>query len=177
MPSEQFKLNWTAIGVVGGFIINIAGWFIVHLLTKRREALRDQRSRADAAAAANRQKTDDKKLRDEQSRTNFRGVICGFKAQVVGIDNWGFQDWYKSMQIEVERQCAIVESAIDCRYRSCFDAARQECAKQQTQRDLMDDRAPFAGLPMGLDRLPEVTYQRGRKRASTVLDSLLDVCK
>ena len=114
---------------------------------------------------------------DRNSRSQFRGSISQLKAQVSGVDNWGFQDWYKSMQIEVEKQCAIVESAIGCRCRSRFAAARQECAKAQTQHDLMDDRAPFVGLPMGLDRLPEVTYQRGRKRASTILESLLDVCK
>ena len=114
---------------------------------------------------------------DRNSRSQFRGSICQLKAQIVGIDNWGFQDWYRSMQVEVEKQCALVEGAIGCRCRSRFVAARQECAKQQTQRDLMDDQPPFAGLPVGLDRLPEVTYERGRKRANAILDSLLEVCK
>jgi len=125
-----------------------------------------------------RKAADDKKARDEQSRANFRSVICGFKAQVAGVDNWGFQDWYKSMQIEVEKQCALVESSVGSDFRTRFAETRKECAKQQTQHDLMDDRAPFSGqLPAGFDRIPDITYQRGRNRASTILESLLDVCK
>lgn len=41
-PSE---INWTAIGVVGGLIINVTGWFVVHFLAKRREAERENRIR------------------------------------------------------------------------------------------------------------------------------------
>lgn len=47
---EQIKLNWPAIGVISGIVINVSGWFIVHFLTKRREAQKEKRTK-DAAAA------------------------------------------------------------------------------------------------------------------------------
>jgi hypothetical protein len=81
------------------------------------------------------------------------------------------------MQVSVEEQCALVESAVGLDFRTRFAYARKECGKPQTQHDLMDDRAPVTQLPVGFDRIPDITYQRGRKRASTILDSLLDVCK
>lgn len=47
---EQFKPNWAAIGVIGSLIVNVSGWFIVHCLTKRREAQKEKRTRDEAAA-------------------------------------------------------------------------------------------------------------------------------
>ena len=51
IPAQPAPLNWTAIGVVVVAIINIVGWFVVHFLTKRREAQRDRRLKDEAAAA------------------------------------------------------------------------------------------------------------------------------
>jgi hypothetical protein len=42
IPLEECKPNWTAIGVIGGFVINISGWFIAHYLTKKREDRRER---------------------------------------------------------------------------------------------------------------------------------------
>ena len=50
-PSEPIPLNWAAITLVVLSIINISGWFVVHFLTKRREAQKDRRARDEAAAA------------------------------------------------------------------------------------------------------------------------------
>jgi hypothetical protein len=36
-PPQGSTVNWTAIGVIGGFVLTISGWFVVDLLTKRRE--------------------------------------------------------------------------------------------------------------------------------------------
>jgi hypothetical protein len=56
IPAEQCQLNWTAIAIVGGFAINIAGWFVVHFLTKRRERRRvvDDRKYAEGNSKKNR---------------------------------------------------------------------------------------------------------------------------
>jgi len=51
IPSEQFRPNWTAISVIGGLVVNISGWFIVDRLTRRREAQKDQRAKAEAETA------------------------------------------------------------------------------------------------------------------------------
>ena len=169
-PSQPTQMNWPAIGVVVIVVINITGWFVVHFLTKRREAERDRKLREEKSA-------DDRKRQDEQSRTIFNSAICEFIAQVGKVDNHKFQDWFSNMQVSVEKQCALVESSISLDFRSRFASVRKECAKPRTQNDLMDDRAPVMQLPVGLDKLPEVTYQRGRKRAATILESLLDVCK
>ena len=41
MTNQTSTLNWTAIAVVIGAVINVTGWFVVHHLTKRRERQRD----------------------------------------------------------------------------------------------------------------------------------------
>jgi hypothetical protein len=168
-PSQSTPLNWPAIGVVVVAVINIVGWFVVHFLTKRRETQRDQRIR-DEADAAEAKRQDE---RSRTSRTNFRSAICGLRVQVGKVENERFQDWFSHMQVEVEKQCALVESAIDSSLRTRFGDARKECSKPQTQNDLMDSRAPVGQLPSGFDRLPEVTYERGRARARDILDRLL----
>jgi hypothetical protein len=48
IPFELPELNWTAIGIVGGLTVNVSGWFVVHHLTKKREAQRDKRIKDEA---------------------------------------------------------------------------------------------------------------------------------
>jgi len=168
-PPQSTPLNWPAIGVVVVAVISIAGWFVVHFLTKRRETQRDQRIRAEADAA-------DRKRQDERSRasrTNFNSAVCGLRVQVGKVENDRFLDWFSHMQVEVEKLCALVESAIDPSLRTRFADARKECSKPQTENDLMDARPPVGQLPCGFERLPEVTYERGRTRARDILDRLL----
>ena len=113
----------------------------------------------------------------KRRRIDFNGAICELKAQVNKVENHTFQNWFSNMQVEVEKRCALVESAIRWRFRKHFVAARKKCAEPQTQNDLADPRPPFTGLSVGYDRLPEVTYQRGRINASDILDGLLSAAK
>lgn len=164
---EFIRLAFTAL--TGGLL----GVCVNDRLTRRREAERDKKLRAEKAA-------DDKKVRDEQSRTDFRGFICGFKAQVGKVEDGRFRDWFFGMQIDVEKQCALVESAIGLDFRTRFAYARKECAKLQTEDDLADPRnpqLPVGVISFGADYLPPATYQSGRKRAEAILESLLEVCK
>jgi hypothetical protein len=77
-PSQPTQLNWTAIGIVVVAVINIAGWFVVHFLTKRREAEKDQRTRDEAETAA-------KKGQDAATadwRCDFRGVAVELRTEM-----------------------------------------------------------------------------------------------
>jgi hypothetical protein len=114
---------------------------------------------------------------DRNRRASFSGSISEFRAQAERVDNYKFQEWFSDMQVGVEKQCALVESAISWRFRKRFADARKECATPQNQSDLADPRAPVMSLPVGLDRLPEVTYQRGRSRVVGIFDRLLYACK
>jgi hypothetical protein len=78
IPPEQFKPNWTAIGVVGGLVVNVSGWFVVHFLTKRREAQRDQRAKQEAASA-------DRKRQDAAAsewRSGFREIVVHLRTEM-----------------------------------------------------------------------------------------------
>jgi hypothetical protein len=117
---------------------------------------------------------------DRNRRAKFSGAICGFRSAVDRVDDYTFPAWFSEMQVRVEEQCGLVDSAVGWRYRRRFAAARKECAKAQTQGDLADPRSPqfpVNFIPIGADYLPPMTYQQGRKRAAAILDSLLDVCK
>jgi hypothetical protein len=174
MPAAPPNPTWPVYFAIGlavlANIISIVGWFVVNGLTKHREAQRDRMLREEKS-------TDDRRRQDEQSRTIFNSAICELKAQIGKVDNQQFQDWFSDMQVEVEKQCALVENAVRLTFRKDFVAARKRCAEPQTQNDLMDARAPIGQLPCGLDRLPDVTYERGRTRARGVLDSLLSASK
>ena len=76
-PSQPTPLNWPAIGVVVVAVINIAGWFVVHFLTKRRETQRDQRAR-DEAAAADRERQD---AVTANWRSGFRGIVVELRTE------------------------------------------------------------------------------------------------
>src|ERR1039458_6132320 len=71
---------------------------------------------------------------DRNRRSKFSGAVCELRAQVGKVDNHKFQDWFSDMQVSVEKQCALVESAIGWRLRARFADARKECAKPQTQK-------------------------------------------
>ena len=45
IPPQSSPINWTAVGAIGVITVNITGWIVVHLLTKRREKRRDQETR------------------------------------------------------------------------------------------------------------------------------------
>ena len=82
-PPQPAPLNWPAIGIIVVAVINIAGWFVVHFLTKRREAQRDQRARDDAAAAA---AAVVKRQQDADSsswRTGFREIVVHLRTEMV----------------------------------------------------------------------------------------------
>ena len=147
-------------GMAGGLV----GAYVNDRLTRRREAEKA---------------SDDRMRQDEQSRAIFRSAICALKAQVGKVDDGKFPYWFSNMmQVEVEKQCALVEGAVRLAFRKDFVAARKKCEEPQTQNNLMDDRAPFGGqLPCGPDRIPDVTYRRGRTRAIGILDSLLSASK
>jgi hypothetical protein len=117
---------------------------------------------------------------DRNRRAKFRGAICGFRSAVDRADDYTFPAWFSDMQVRVEEQCGLVDSAVGWRYHRRFAAARKECGKPQTQDDLADPRnpqLPVGVISFGTDYLPPITYQRGRKRAASIFDSLLDVCK
>lgn len=107
IPPEQFKPNWTAIGVVGGFIINIAGWFIVHSLNKRRERQRD------FAAALT--------AKDGRKRA-FLAFLVPWRAEIAAADTAaiisamhpGRSYWWSVYQNKLTGFLSAVEAAKDC---------------------------------------------------------------
>ena len=45
IPPQPTQINWPAIGIFVGAVINIIGWFVYHYLAKRRERQRDVEAR------------------------------------------------------------------------------------------------------------------------------------
>lgn len=113
MPPEQFKTNWTAIGVVGGFVISVAGWFVVHWLTKRREWQRHL-----AAVIADK----------ERRKRDFLAFLVPWRADIASavptamatVLNPGRAYWWPVYQDRRADFLAAVQTAKDC----CSDAIK-----------------------------------------------------
>jgi hypothetical protein len=94
-PSQPTPLNWPAIGVIVVAVINIMGWFVVHFLTKRREAQRDQRARDEAAAA-------DRKRQDAATakwRSGFREIVVHLRTEMVRGESPS--DWFPTFDASI----------------------------------------------------------------------------
>jgi hypothetical protein len=161
---EFIRLAFSALA--GGLL----GAYINDRLTRKRESERDKRLRNEKA-------DDDKKNRDEQCKTNFRAVISELRARAAKVVNFEFQSWYSNMQIEVEKQCALVENSICLQMQKQFEGAWEESAKPVNRSDLADPQEEKLRFPVGLDRLPDVTYERGKSRAIAILDKLHEASK
>jgi hypothetical protein len=114
---------------------------------------------------------------DRDRRINFAARMCELKSLADKIEDHNFPEWFAKVQVEVEKQCALVESAIRWRHRKQFITARKKCAESQTQNDIADPRPFIPGLPVGLDRLPSFTYRAGMLRIGDILENLITAAR
>ena len=116
---------------------------------------------------------------DGERRINFVSQMCELRAALNKIDDYDFRKWFATTQVEVEKNCALVESAIRWRCRKQFVAARKKCSETQVTND---PRPPQAGLlfgvlPVGMASLPQLTYSASRQHIDETLNNLIDAAK
>ena len=103
---------------------------------------------------------------DRISRSAFVSRLCEHKATAAKIKDENFPEWFAKAQIDIEKQCGLVQVAIHWRHRKRFAAARKRCSQPETIDDIAD-ASPFSGVPF--------TYNRGRTEVINALDELI-VC-
>jgi hypothetical protein len=112
---------------------------------------------------------------DRIRRANFYSRLSELRALVNKIDDHHFPAWFSKCQVEVERECALVHTAIFWWHRQRFNAARMKCAAPRCQSDIADPIVRL-GTPdplYGHVEREETTYQAGRLHMKGVLDDLI----
>jgi len=110
---------------------------------------------------------------DRARRIQFVGRISELKAMAGKIADHEFPAWFANMQVRVEKECAIVESAIKRRCRKRFAEGRKKCSEPQIHDDIADPNPIPKGLSFGLDRPPPTTYGKGKELATKALENLI----
>ena len=106
-------------------------------------------------------------------RENFVSRMCELKSLAGKIENANFPVWFAKCQVAVEKECALVQSAICLRHRKRFVAARKKCAEPQSENDIADPPLPYMEHGVVKSPFQRNTYQSGRLRITGLLDELI----
>lgn len=147
IPPKQSETNWTAISaVIAGIlaVINIAGWFVVNCLTKRRERQRDIRL----------------------AKEKFESVMAGLRAKLDAADI-GRED-FPDRRILTSAACEV-ERSLTAKQKTRLRAVLEEYKQYENHSW---DRNPAADLEWATsDRATKEKILEGR---SKILREFLD---
>jgi hypothetical protein len=108
---------------------------------------------------------------DRDRKINFVSRMCELKSLADKIEDREFPGWFAKAQVEIEKHCALVESAVRWRRRERFVSTRKKCAELQNIGELrrLPADPPDGWFPMN--------YQSGREHIKEIIDDLIATAK